>query len=78
MIKSVVSKNQAKSEKPFPKLMVVKNGTSGGTIVFFQKNKCGIVIHGEGYYKNSAGCFSRDWYMPEFTDFHGTVTLSNE
>ena len=78
MIKSVVTENQPKSEKPFPKLMVMFHEDSKGTIVFFTEKYKGIIVHGAGYRLDDEGLFMTNWDMTCFTDFHGTVTLSND
>lgn len=77
MIKVTLDDQPKQDEKPFPKLMVLGGSTSSGTIVLFQKPNCGIVVHGMGHYNEQTGYFTRDWYMPHFTDYNGPVTIQN-
>lgn len=63
----------APSEIDYPKLMRTKEGL----IVLFTKWGGGIVIvpKAEVHY---IGFISQDWYMDDFKDFTGTITLQNE
>jgi hypothetical protein len=63
---------EAKGENSFPKLMQ-SNDTSD--VVLFTKNEIGVVI-GNGF--RHVGYYSECWTMNRFTDYNGTVTLSNE
>ena len=70
MIESVV-KEYAVLGNEYPKLMVA----GGGLIVLFCGDEHGAVIEPNDIWE--CGYYSRDWNMDEFTDFNGTVTLSN-
>jgi len=62
-----------KDEPAFPKLMQ----TTKGSIVLFEKERCGTVIArlDPGVYP--VGTYSTTWDMGYFSDFYGEVTLSN-
>lgn len=72
MIKSIVIGTQ-KEQTTYPRLMI----SNFGRVVLFSEQDKGVVINysedpGEvGYYGDS-------WTMREFSDFIGTVELSNE
>ena len=69
-MKSVV--NQKDQEKPFPKLM---KSNLTGNVVFFQHSGKGQVVNSG---KGQIGDISPSLGMENFTDFDGTVTLSND
>ncbi len=74
-MKSVVNVENAKAEKPFPKLMI----SESGRIVLFSKLGCGTVLREpEVETAYSIGHYSDTWSLTKFTDFNGTVTLSND
>jgi hypothetical protein len=58
-------------ELPYPKLMKSNNGK----IVLMTVRGEGMVLFDEGYTK--AGHYSNEWIMHNFSDFHGTIALSN-
>lgn len=58
---------------PFPKLMV----SSNGLVVFMVADKSGTVVY-RGNSPHRIGFSSGIWAMDEFTDFDGTVSLTNE
>lgn len=63
----------------FPKLM-----TDGVHIVLFNENKTGIVVGkitggtSSTDYRRDIGDVSSEWFLEEFKDFTGEVTLSNQ
>ena len=61
-----IGDEQELNVKPFPKLMISKMGT----IVFFSKYDEGICI--------KRGKYLTTWDMSYFTDFTGSVTISND
>ena len=69
MIESKVK--QSTSDIDFPKLMISETGL----IVLFSSPKLGFVVKGDDLWK--AGEHSETWIIDVFTDFHGSVTLSN-
>jgi len=69
MIKSKVS---LASKNDYPKIMKSKNS---GLVVLFSKSELGTVILGNELH--DCGEFSDDWDMSSFTDFDGSITLSN-
>jgi hypothetical protein len=73
-MKSEVKVTPVKNELPFPKLMACKDGQIN---LFIEENR-GVVVYKGGSISWSVGYFSEDWKMNSFTDFHGTVTLSND
>jgi hypothetical protein len=73
-MKVAVINANAKQEKPFPKLMV----TNEGKVVLFSENKKGMVINAiESHGEINGECY-HCWDMSMFTDFEGSVTLSND
>jgi hypothetical protein len=62
-----------KKERPYPKLMIA----SDNQIVLFFKHEHGIVIDiGGGY--SEIGYYTNDWDMCAFSDFEGSITISND
>lgn len=66
-----------KQEISFPKLMV---GSLSGIIVLMVSEYKGygtgtLVKEGDGML--TVGCFSETWDMEHFTDYNGSVTLTN-
>ena len=62
------------SEKsPFPKLMVAYDGL----VVLMTNNDVGTAVH-QGKSAHEVGEHRKDWAMHHFTNFNGSVTLSNE
>lgn len=66
----VVSENV---EMPFPKLMATRDGD---VVLFSKKHKGTVIINESGIYPH--GYYSDGWTMEYYTDFHGTITLSNQ
>ncbi len=67
-------------EKPFPKLMVLKQGLSDdyknkGMVVLFTKNNTGTVIANPENY--NIGEWQQCWSIELFTDYNEQVTLQN-
>ena len=60
--------------KDFPKLMISKSGT----VVYFSEPECGTVMCRGSRTDGEEGAHSNAWHMHYFTDFHGSITLSNE
>lgn len=68
----------SKQEISFPKLMV---GSLSGTIVLMTSESKGYgtgTLVKEGFGLLAVGCFSETWDMKYFTDFNGSVTLTNK
>ena len=64
--------DQKAAEKDFPKLMIDK---SNNCVVLFSQKECGQVVHSiSGMYP--VGRYLESWCMPNFCDFHGTITLT--
>ena len=59
-------------EKGFPKLMI----DSDGLIMFFFKNRIGVVVSPDS--EREVGYYDDTWYMSDFKDYEGEVTLKNE
>lgn len=77
-MKTTINKTPTGPPLPFPKLMTA----DGNKIVLFDQEEHGVVIHQgdnrrQGADRHQVGFYSALWYMPAFTDFHGTVTLEN-
>lgn len=70
MIKVEVNES-GKPAVDYPKLMIAK---VDGEIVLFESKDNGTVVNAA---RNRAGYRSDDWDMDYFTDYDGTVTLSN-
>lgn len=72
-MKSIITSKHIKQEAYFPKLMVAKDGL----VVLFKRTEIGVVVHApDGCWM--MGDHSDGWYMEEFTDFTGSITLSND
>jgi len=69
-MKVEVNENKAVEKKPFPKLMV-----SGDCIVYMIRAQCGVALSNDKYVALE---YDDEWIMSKFTDFNGTVTLSND
>ena len=63
-----------KSDKPFPKLMSTKNGY----VVFFVEDGKGLCLAIPSGFQDKIGDFDEAWNMAGFTDFEGSITLSND
>lgn len=72
MIISTIDTNE-KKEKPFPKLMV----TAEGMVVAFKDKGIGGIVYSVSDCE-PVGYISNTWIMKNFTDFNGSITLSNE
>ena len=70
MIKSKVS-GEAESKYDYPKLMK----SARGLIVLFSKHAVGTVVLPDKFH--NCGEFRDDWFISDFVDFKGEVTLSN-
>lgn len=71
-MKSEVKQVDKKPTKPYPKLMI----SDMGTIVLFTSKSRGISVKESK--ASELGVFSDCWESSDFTDFEGTVTLSND
>jgi hypothetical protein len=74
-MKSTITENTSKAELPYPKLMAYYS-ESGTIVVLFTGPARGTVIHATDT-QHTIGQHSV-WAECSFTDFHGSVTLSNE
>ncbi len=72
-MKSIVT-DKKNETKPFPKLMI---GNKSGIIVLMIDEITGAVV-GEPNGKFILGHYSDNWNDIRFTDYTGTVTLSND
>ena len=65
--------------KPFPKLMIISDRSSAnfGTVVLFNHNECGTVVHAGGK-DYDIGLYLDSWVMSGFSDYNEHVTLVNE
>lgn len=78
MIKVTLDDQPKQDEKPFPKLMVAKNGrVNEGSIVFFKEPEIGVLILGCGYWAYNTGYIVKNLNMNDFTDYNGPVTIQN-
>ncbi len=73
-MKAIVADEPEPVEKPFPKLMIC---FESGLIVLMASPKNGVVV-GKPTDIYHIGQYSEIWYMNNFTDFTGSVTLSND
>ncbi len=73
-MKAIVRDGPAPDDKPFPKLMV---GNRSGIIVLMVKSCAGTVV-GNPASDFPLGTFSSTWTLEYFTDYPGTITLSND
>lgn len=68
-----VKKGASRPEYEFPKLME----GSEGLIVLMKERGYGTVVNDpQGFHR--IGTYSVDWAMSFFTDFNGTIELSND
>ena len=58
--------------RKFPKLMI----HTDGTIVFFSESEKGVCVKEGG--NTRVGFLATTYCMSDFTDFEGTITLSND
>lgn len=72
-MKVVINNSNEKKELPFPKLMISKDS---GTVVLFSEDGIGTQLNRVDY--AFIGTHSRSWAMKLFTDFTGSITLSND
>lgn len=73
-MKVTVNNTTPTQEKPFPKLMC----TSDGYVVFFLQKNEGICLQKAASSCDKVGNYSEGWNMDGFTDFNGSITLSND
>jgi len=62
-----------REEKPFPKLMIAR-----GRIILFEEYKKGVVIKPQSGSSDYIGQYWTDWNMKNFTDYEGTLEISND
>lgn len=74
-----VTTNETKQDvKPFPKLMIVKNGIeNAGTVVLFKEKEEGIIVAGTGYWEGNEWSLETDWDINYFTDYNEPITIQN-
>ncbi len=73
-MKSIVTDGPAPVEKPFPKLMI---SNQNNIIVLMTGRKSGFVI-GNATSQQRLGYYSKIWTSENFSDYTGTVKLSND
>ena len=78
-MKVTVNNTDTNTSKPFPKLMIaIKEGIPDkGIIVLFEEEEKGTVVYTPNDYKK-LGYKSNTFLMNCFTDFNGSITLSND
>lgn len=59
---------------PYPKLM--KWNGDNNLIVLFTEPKCGICLSLDIKKKNTLGSYIDNWAETEFTDFKGSITIT--
>jgi len=71
-----VQVNKPKQDKPFPKLMISKFGS----VVFFRRPTYGflLAICKDDNQEQELAQNPEGWIMEHFTDFEGSITLSND
>lgn len=74
MVHSKIEKNEKPDLLAYPKLMISK---SGAMVVLFTEIGQGTVVGTYQGYKKPLGYHSESFYMGDFVDFHGTVTIQN-
>ena len=60
------------SELPYPKLMI----DDVGVVVLMSKHGVGVVLNSSSVY-HLLGTSGDNWYMNNFKDYSGTITLEN-
>ena len=73
MITTIIEKEKEKEEAEDP--IIMKNKDNNYLVLFYEKEK-GIVLTENNVYK--IGCYSNNWYMPNFIPFNGKVILQNK
>lgn len=74
MIKAEISEKKKEPVNEYPKLMIHQDGS----IVLFIEYGAGTILFNARLHGMDVGKFSPIWVMENFTDFHGSITLSNE
>lgn len=72
-MKSIINTGNEKKELPFPKLMVSNNGN----VVLFVNSQEGFCVYSSPEFDRLFGLYDT-WNISDFTDFNGSITLSNE
>ena len=70
----IVKPEEVKAERPFPKLMISK----WGSIVIMVKSARGYCVFVGEESGQCIGEYSYGWDMNVFSDFTGTIELSND
>ena len=73
-----VQVNKPKQHKPFPKLMVNKEPEYDLIILFSDKDNGTVISDNDTDSPYEVGYYSKAWEMQDFTDFEGSITLSND
>ncbi len=73
-MKSIVTDGLGPTEKPFPKLMI---DSQNNTIVLMTELWSGPVV-GNATKQQPLGYYLGSWIPQNFTDYTGTITLSND
>ena len=74
MIKAEISDKKKEPVNEYPKLMMHKDGS----IVLFMEVGVGTILFNASPHGKDVGKFSPNWNVDFFTDFHGSITISNE
>ena len=76
-MKSKITENGVPNILPFPKLMKYSGNYGTVFVLMYDETGKGTVVHTtDAYY--SIGKYADNWNSHVFTDFHGTLTLSND
>ena len=73
-MKSQIVKLESKKDLDFPKLMI---GSASRVIVLFHESGKGQIVNGKSY-SYGLGNYNIEWHMDSFTDYNGTINLSNK
>ena len=75
-MKSELTERKVEEKIEFPKLMESRNGE---IIVLFSDSDKGAVVHkrNSSSYIEQIGYYSKNWYMEDFIDYEGVLTLQN-
>jgi hypothetical protein len=78
-MKVTVNNTTPTQEKPFPKLMITNEyATVRNRIVLFLNEKVGTCLQVGSADTREVGEYVTTWDMEMFTDFNGSITLSND
>lgn len=73
-----VQVNKPKQDKPFPKLMVNIEPEYDLIILFTDEVTGTVISDNDTENPYEVGYYSKAWTTKDFTDFEGSITLSND